>query len=43
MGTARYAVDPDGVKVASRSVYQRGAYAVAACTVDRLNPSQIKD
>jgi putative phage-type endonuclease len=40
MGDARYALDPDGRKVASRSVYDRKPYTVGPARIDRLNPSR---
>lgn len=42
MAGAKQAVDPDGVKVASRSVYERKGYQVEPTTIDRLNPARAK-
>jgi putative phage-type endonuclease len=42
MAGAKQAVDPDGVKVASRSIYERAGYTTSACTIDRLNPARAK-
>lgn len=42
MGDAKYAIGPDGQKVATRSVYDRRGYTVAPARIDRLNPAPIK-
>lgn len=42
LGGAKTAVDPDGRRVCTRSVYPRKPYTVGAAVVDRLNLSPIK-
>lgn len=42
MGDAKYAVDPDGRKVATRSVYDRKGYTVGPARIDALKPTRTK-
>lgn len=42
MGRARVAVDPDGEKVATRSIYPVKEHVRPACTVDKLSPAKEK-
>lgn len=42
MGRARVAVDPDGEKIATRSIYPVKEHVRPACTVDKLSPAKEK-
>jgi putative phage-type endonuclease len=42
MGGAKYAIDPDGQKVATRSVYDRKPYSVGPSRIDALKPATSK-
>jgi putative phage-type endonuclease len=42
MGEAKYAVDPHGDKVATRSVYPRKGYTVGPARIDALKPAATK-
>lgn len=37
MGDAKYGFDPEGRKIASRSVFDRTSYTMPAATIDRIN------
>ncbi|MCM1977189.1 YqaJ viral recombinase family protein [Streptomyces sp. G1] len=43
LASARVALDPEGRPVATRSVYDRRGFWVEPTTIDRLNPSHLKD
>lgn len=42
MGAAKYAIDPDGTKVATRSIYDRKPYSVGPSRIDALKPATSK-
>lgn len=42
LGDAKYAVDPDGQKLATRSVYDRKGYTVGPAHIDALKPAPTK-